>query len=183
MRTRNFVLAALLAVCCLQSGAQTLIYATGENTAATDLPDDPGQEALPLAQPEPVPATGVPVRFEAHSQSRVGDILTLTSDVVVHYKDYILRADKVVYNQSTSELEAEGHLQVSGGPNDVLINASHGDMRLNMHTARFYDVNGSVGVRSAEPHDRLFHGQPVPFFRQSSAPNRRRQFTASSTAP
>jgi len=51
-----------------------------------------------------------------------------------HYQDYILRADKVVYHQSTSELEADGHLQVSGGPNSVLINATHGDMRLNMHT-------------------------------------------------
>jgi LPS-assembly protein len=148
MRFRNFVLVALLAVCCLQPGAQTLTNATGEATAATDLPDDPGQEALPLAQPESEPATGVPVQFEALRQSRVGNILTLTGDVVVHYKDYILRADKAVYNQSTTELEAEGHLQVEGGPDDVLINASHGEMRLNMHTARFYDVNGSIGVRS-----------------------------------
>jgi LPS-assembly protein len=148
MRSRNLVLIALLVLCCLQSGAQTLTNATGEATANTDLPDDPGQEALPLAQPEPEPASGVPVQFEAQRQSRVGDILTLTGDVVVHYKDYILRADKAVYNQSTTELEAEGHLQVAGGPDDVFINASHGEMRLNMHTARFYDVNGSIGVRS-----------------------------------
>jgi LPS-assembly protein len=31
----------------------------------------------------------------------------------------------------------------------VLINADHGDMLLNLHTARFYQVNGSQGVRSA----------------------------------
>jgi LPS-assembly protein len=46
-------------------------------------------------------------------------------------------------------LEAEGHLQVSGGPEDVFIEASHGDMRLDMHTARFYNVSGSMGVRRA----------------------------------
>jgi LPS-assembly protein len=149
MRSRSLVLIALFVLCCLQSGAQTIINATANATPSADLPDDPGQEALPLAQPEPAPNTGVPVQFEAQRQSRVGDILTLTGDVVVHYKDYILRADKAVYNQSTTELEAEGHLQVAGGPDDVLINASHGEMRLNMHTARFYDVNGSVGVRSA----------------------------------
>jgi LPS-assembly protein len=149
MRSRNLVLIALLALCCLQLGAQTLTNATGDATLSADLPDDPGQEALPLAQPEPQPATGVPVQLEAQRQSRVGDVLTLAGDVVVHYKDYILRADKAVYNQSTTELEAEGHVQVAGGPDDVLINASHGEMRLNMHTARFYDVNGSVGVRSA----------------------------------
>src|SRR5580658_9096802 len=105
MRSRNFVLVALLAVCCLQLSAQTLTNATDDATSAHDLPDDPGQEALPLAQPEPLSVTGVPVQFEAQRQSRVGDILTLTGDVVVHYKDYILRADKAVYNQSTTELE------------------------------------------------------------------------------
>jgi LPS-assembly protein len=149
MRSRNFVLIPLLALCCLQPGAQTLTNATADAALSPDLPDDPGQEALPLAQPEPMPATGVPVQLEAQRQSRAGDILTLTGDVVVHYKDYILRADKAVYDQSTTELEAEGHLQVVGGPDDVFISASHGQMRLNMHTARFYDVIGSVGVRSA----------------------------------
>jgi LPS-assembly protein len=149
MRSRNLILIALLALCCLHPGAQTLTNATANPALSPDIPDDPGQEALPLAQPEPEPETGVPVQLEAQSQSRVGDFLTLTGDVVVHYKDYVLRADKAVYNQSTTELEAEGHLQVAGGPDDVLINGSHGEMRLNMHTARFYDVSGSVGVRSA----------------------------------
>jgi LPS-assembly protein len=113
------------------------------------LPDDPGQEVLPIAQPEPAPPTGVPVQWDAGHQHWVGDVLTLTGDVVVYYRDYVLHADKIIYHQSTTELEAEGHLQVAGGPNDVLINASHGEMRLNMHTGRFYDVNGSQGVRPA----------------------------------
>jgi LPS-assembly protein len=115
---------------------------------SSSLPDDPSQEILPIAQPEPVPASGVPVEWEAKNQSRVGDTWTLTGDVVVHYRGYILRADKVVYHQSTTELEAEGNLQVSGGPNDVLIHASYGDMRLNLHTARYFNVHGSQGVRT-----------------------------------
>ncbi|MGO9317715.1 MAG: LPS-assembly protein LptD [Terracidiphilus sp.] len=112
------------------------------------LPNDPGQEILPIAQPEPGPSSGVPVTWEAQHQSRVGNTWTLTGEVVVHYRDYILRADKVVYDQSTTELDAEGHLQVSGGPNDVLINADYGNMRLNMHTARYFSVHGSQGVRT-----------------------------------
>jgi LPS-assembly protein len=112
------------------------------------LPDDPGQEMVPMAKPEPAPATGTLVEWEAKRQEWVGETLTLTGDVVVYYQDYVIRADNVVYNRKTTELEADGHLQLSGGPNDVLINASHGDMRLNMHTARFYDVNGSQGVRT-----------------------------------
>jgi LPS-assembly protein len=114
--------------------------------AAAPLPDDPGQEALPIAQPEPLPTTGVPVQWKADREIWIGHTATLYGVEDFHYRDYVIRADKVVYNQETSELEAEGHLQVSGGPQDVVLAASHGDMRLNMHTARFYDVTGTAGV-------------------------------------
>jgi len=164
MRSRNLVCITLLAVCHLRLGAQTAPVLTNpvpspqsETSSATDsqtapgsdaLPDDPSQELVPLAKPEPAPATGTPVEWEAKRQEWQGDTLTLTGDVVVHYEDYILRADSVVYNQKTTELEADGNLQLTGGPDDVLIKATHGDMRLNMHTARFYDVSGSQGVRT-----------------------------------
>jgi LPS-assembly protein len=162
MRPRNLVFITLLTLCHLQLGAQTLTnglpmppqdpagaVAPAADNPAKQLPDDPGQEALPVAEPEPAPATGVPVQWEAQRQNWAGDTLTLSGDVVFRYRDYVLRADKVIYHRSTSELDAEGHLQVAGGPTDVLINASHGDMRLNMHTARFYNVSGSQGVRMA----------------------------------
>ena len=148
----------MLALCHLQIRGQALTNAappaSQENGAssaaevAAPLPDDPGQEILPVAQPEPAPATGVPVEWEAQRQSRVGDTWTLSGEVVVHYRGYILRADKVIYHQDTTVLEAEGNLQLAGGPEDVLINATRGDMRLNMHTARFYNVHGSQGVRT-----------------------------------
>ena len=160
MHPRNFLFITLLALCHPLVRGQALTNAlppaeqqsTGaENTANQNsdasLPDDPGQEILPVATPEPAAATGVPVRWEADTQTRVGDVWTLSGRVVVHYRNYILRADKVIYHQSTSELEAEGHLQVTGGDEDVYIEASHGDMRLDMHTARYYDVTGSAGVR------------------------------------
>jgi LPS-assembly protein len=160
MRPRTFVIITLLAACGLSVGGQGLSngltpaepaasVGTQQSQAQTQLPDDPDQEMIPVAQPEPTPATGTPIEWQAQNQSRVGDVWTLSGNVIVHYRNYVLRADNIVYHQSTSELEADGHLQVAGGPNDVLINASHGDMRLNMHTARFYDVNGSQGVRRA----------------------------------
>jgi LPS-assembly protein len=164
MCPRNLVFITLLAVCHLRLGAQTAPVLTNaipssqsETSVATEsvaspfsdaLPDDPGQELVPLAKPEPAPATGTPVEWQAKRQEWADDTLTLTGDVVVHYEDYVLHAESVVYNRKTTELEADGHLQLSGGPNDVLINATHGDMRLNMHTARFYDVSGSQGVRT-----------------------------------
>lgn len=161
MLPRTFVFITLLTLCHLQLAGQILTNAlppaqrpsSGEKATQgaldSQLPDDPGQEAIPVAKPEPMPAGGVPFRGEADEQKWVGETYTLSGGVVVYYRDYIIHADKIIYHRDTTELEAEGNLQVTGGPNDVFITASHGDMRLNMHTARFYDVTGSMGVRSA----------------------------------
>jgi LPS-assembly protein len=173
MRPRNLWFITIVLLCHLQLQGQALTNAAppaeqeGGRTGAPQsaaagnsspdgpgaglspaLPDDPGQEILPVAQPEAAPAAGVPVQWEAQNQTRVGDTWTLTGGVVVHYRTYVLHADKVVYHQSTTELEAESNLQLAGGPNDVLINASRGEMRLNAHTARFFNVHGSQGVRT-----------------------------------
>lgn len=102
---------------------------------------------MPVAVPEPQPAQGVPAVTTALRQSYAGDVWTGTGEVQVDYRDYTIRADKVTYNRVTTELAAEGHLQITGGPEDISITASHGEMRLNAHTARFYDVMGTIGVR------------------------------------
>jgi LPS-assembly protein len=174
MHPRNFVFITLLALCHPLLRGQVLTNAlppadeqsvSTRNPANTSsdasLPDDPGQEVLPVAVPEPAAATGVPVRWEAQTQTRVGDTWTLNGQVVVHYRNYVLHADKVIFHQSTSELEAEGHLQVTGGDEDVYVEASHGDMRLDMHTARFFDVNGSLGVRRSG--NQLVYSTTNPF--------------------
>lgn len=161
MHPRNFVFITLLALCHPQLRGQILTNALppdvgaspgSENTApASDatLPDDPGQEVLPVAEPEPASPQGVPFRVVADHQAWINRTWTGTGRVEFHYHDYVLRADKVTYNLDTTELEAEGHLHLTGGPEDVDIEGSHGDMRLALHTARFFDVTGSMGVRRA----------------------------------
>ena len=152
LRGQALTNAALPATQDANRAGTTATNGSGQSGAGAELspslPDDPGQEILPIAQPEPIPPSGVPVEWEAERQTRVGNTWTLTGGVVVHYRDYILHADKVVYDQSTTELDADGHLQVAGGPNDVLLYADYGDMRLNMHTARYFSVHGSQGVRT-----------------------------------
>jgi LPS-assembly protein len=168
MRPRNLVFITLLALCHSQLKGQALTNALPpptqpSSTAAnadtqspsSSLPDDPGQEflpvqeILPVAQPEPAPVSGIPVEAAADSQTWVGNVWTGIGNVELHYRDYILRADRVIYDRSTTEVQAEGHVRVTGGPNDVLINADHGDMLINLHTSRFYQVSGSQGVRNA----------------------------------
>jgi len=162
MRPRCLVFITMLALCHLQMRGQALTNAAPpaapeavqaaepglDSPASSALPDDPSQQILPVAQPEAIPETGYPVELSADHQSWAGNVWTGAGRVEVHYRDYVLRADKVVYHQSTTELEAEGNLQVTGGANDIHINADHGDMRLNMHTARFFNVHGSQGVRN-----------------------------------
>ena len=131
-------------------------------TLGRPFPDDPGQEALPVAQPEPIPPTGTAGVVEVPiAETWVGHTATLYGVTDFRYRDYVLRADKVVYNQETPELQAEGHLQMSGGPQDIVLTASRGDMRLNMHTARFYDVTGTTGVRRAGR--AVVYSTPTPF--------------------
>jgi LPS-assembly protein len=144
------LLAPLLALCPMHVGGQTPPATTAPATTLSpdQLPDDPSQELLPIAQPEPAPQTGVPVQLAAGTQTLVGNVWTGTGGVVVHYRDYILSADKVVYDRSTTDLEADGHVQVRGGPDDVLINADRGEMRLDVHTARYFKVTGTIGVHT-----------------------------------
>ncbi len=162
MHPRNFVFITLLALCHPQLRGQMLTnalpFANQQNSAPSHsadaeqksaLPDAPDTELLPVAKPEPATTSGTPIRWEAEHQLHEGDTWTLLGQVVVRYEDYIFRADKVVYYQSTSELDADGHLQVTGGPDDAEIEASHGDVQLNLHTARFFNVTGSIGVRRA----------------------------------
>jgi LPS-assembly protein len=103
---------------------------------------------LPIAVPEPQPSTGVPVQIEALTQTRAGELWTLAGNVVIHYRGYVIRAGKITYDQTTSEMQAEGQLEITGGPYDVLIRASHGEMNLKDHTGHFYNVTGSEGVRT-----------------------------------
>ena len=162
MHPRTFVFITLLALCHPQVRGQVLTNALppqiSQNQGAQpdrissrrdQLPDDPDQQLLPVAEPEPAPAAGVPVTWTAGLQTWAGDTVTLNGGAEFHYRDYVIRADTVVYNRVTTELTAEGHLQVMGGPEDVYITATKGDMRLNEHTGEFFNVNGSMGVRRA----------------------------------
>ncbi|MGA9670771.1 MAG: LPS assembly protein LptD [Terracidiphilus sp.] len=139
------MLIAFLALSNLHLRGQT---PTDAQSAPQPLPDDPSQEILPIAQPEPEAATGVPVRWSADRQTWMGDTATLYGVEEFHYRDYVLSADKVAYNRSTTELRADGHVRIAGGPDDILMNADRADMVLNIHIARFYNVNGTMGVRT-----------------------------------
>ncbi len=161
MRPRTFLFITALVLCHTFTMGQTLTNALPSAQSETrlqneasqgvpaELPDDPGQEAMPVAQPQPGQTAGVPVRWKADRQTWAGKIATLYGVTEFHYRDYILSADKVTYNQDTTEANVEGHIHLTGGPEDIDIAAASGTLLLNEHTARFFDVTGTMGIRSA----------------------------------
>jgi LPS-assembly protein len=124
---------------------QVTIQATPE----TSLPDAPGSVQYPTAEVMPPEDDRTTVVIESTGpQTKVGNRYTLDDDVVITYRDRIVKADHIEYDTDTGELIANGHLHVTGGANHEDIVASHGTLNLNKQTGRFYDVTGSVGLKS-----------------------------------
>lgn len=119
-----------------------------QSTPDAPLVLDADGHPIPVAVPVPATPSGKPVHVEAAEQQINGHNYTLTGEVTIEYRDYTLRADKVNYNQDTGDIEADGHLQVDG-PGDVHIQADHGTVNVDIDSGRFYQVIGSVGMRTA----------------------------------
>jgi LPS-assembly protein len=127
-------------------------------------PDSPEENSYPIAEVAPPPPTGQPLKFEYDHLEKHGDIFTLTGHVVIYYKDYVLRADKAVFNRKTSDATAQGNVELTGGPDDEIIHADHGNMNLNRDTGHFYGVLGTIGARSTGPNKRkLLYTTTNPF--------------------
>lgn len=87
------------------------------------------------------------VVFESIRQSSNGDSTLLEGDVHIQYGDYSVEADRIAYNEATGDLEATGHIHIHGASNTESISASRATLNIRSETGRFYDVQGSVGVR------------------------------------
>jgi LPS-assembly protein len=115
---------------------------TQPTAPAEALPDAPG---YPVARP--LAASGETATIESDTQTRNGTVYAATGNVVLHYKDYVLRADKLSYDSASGAVTAEGHLQVSGGEDHEEIHATRGELNLHAQTGHFYDVAGSFEAR------------------------------------
>jgi LPS-assembly protein len=125
------------------------IQADSSPSTNGDLPDGPGREKIPIAKVIPGPRQETPVTIDSDRQSEVNGRYVLDGSVEIHYDDRVLQADHVIYDSKTGDVTATGHLLVTGGPNDERIHASHGTLNVKTQTGRFYDVDGSVGVKKA----------------------------------
>jgi LPS-assembly protein len=135
---------------------------TTQATPPMSLPDSPGAVQYPAAEVIPAEDDRTAVSIESDTQSKTGSNYVLDGGVVIKYHDRVIQADHIEYDTETGELEANGHLHVSGGPNHEDITASHGTMNLNLQTGRFYDVTGSVGLKNGG-HSTTTYANSNPF--------------------
>jgi LPS-assembly protein len=184
MRIRTFLFITALMLCHLKLRPQTLTkqfpsaatgsaaagraepsLASAQNppsaaSASESLPDAPD---YPIAEVVPAPLSGVPVRIAADQQEKHGSIYTLTGEVRIDYKDYILTADKVAFNEETGDAEADGHVRLEGKRNNELILADHGKLNFDLETGRFENVTGSVGRQPSASKRKLLYTTANPF--------------------
>ena len=131
--------------------------------SAPDVPDLPDGPDLPVARLVPDDAGTVPVSLDSDTQTKMGSVYTLDGNVVIHYRDRVVEADHIEYDENTDELTATGHLHVKGGKNHEEMRASHGMVNLKTQLGRFYDVTGSVGVKAAGKRVMYVSGNPFLF--------------------
>ena len=146
---------SIIAILCghLYLSAQSVPGEAPPATQSSSLPDAPQSPAddlssIPRATPLPPDKTPEHAVLESDTQTKQDDTYTLTGDVEIDYRDHVLRADRMSYNAATGDILAEGHVRLTGGDNEESIEASHGSYNLKTQTGRFYDVNGSVQVRT-----------------------------------
>lgn len=99
----------------------------------------------------------------ALQQEKDGDVYKLRGNAEIHYRNYILRADELVYDSNSGEATATGHFTLDGGPNDDHIRASHGSYNLTAETGRFYDVTATTGLRLTSTRAILTSSAPFSF--------------------
>jgi LPS-assembly protein len=143
---------------------------------ATALPDDPshvsshvssqapGQTAYPTARIVTPPQDPDPVDiFSTGPQTYQGGVYVLDKDVVITYKDRRVQADHIEYDTNTGDLTLSGRVVVTKQATQERIAASHGTYNLRTETGRFYDVDGSYGIKATPSQRRVVYTTTSPF--------------------
>ncbi len=138
----------LLAAIGIQLHAQGVTATAPVQTQDNVLPNDPSAPAeYPIAAEVPAANAEHLTTAQDHLAYR-GNHLILDGNVVIVDGPNHVEADHIDYDRDTGDLEASGHLRLRGSKAAEQISASHGTLNLRESTGRFYDVTGSVGLRT-----------------------------------
>ncbi len=115
----------------------------------------------------PRPAINVPlgrneVLIRADEQEKNQDIYKVRGHVEIRFRTYILHCDEAVYDSTTGQITATGHVVFDGGPHDEHLVGTRAIYDVSRDTGTFYNVTGSTGVRVKSA--MMFLTSSTPFF-------------------
>jgi LPS-assembly protein len=137
-----------------------LLLGPGIVTSQTPPPAPPVFSTLSAAPASP---SEEEVTIHAVQQEYAKPLYKLRGEAEVHYRNYILYADEITYDESTGATELEGHVVLDGGPYDEHVQASHGSYNVKTQAGKFYDVVGTAGFRLQRSHSVLTNSNPFAF--------------------
>ena len=91
--------------------------------------------------------SGEEVTIKAVTQEVQRKVYKLRGDVEIDYRNYVLRADEITYDQESGDVNATGKVVLDGGPHDLHIEASRATYNIENENGKFYDVLGTIGAR------------------------------------
>jgi LPS-assembly protein len=144
MTSRTRLLTTALVVCHL---LVVLPVVTSQLRAEGNTPEAPGEQVI----------------IQARQQEKSGSVYHLRGEVVIRFRNLVLRGDEVTYDSASGEITAQGHLVVDGGPHDEHIEASHATYNVRRDAGKFYDVKGTTGARFGGRHVLLTSSNPFAF--------------------
>ena len=168
LRTRFLITALFLCHQLLSHGLvtrQLLADSEGIPTASPQVAENKSsekQQTTPCAAEAKTQSLDA-VTICALQQEKDGDVYKLHGSGEIHYRDYVLRADEIVYNSDTGEVTASGNFRLDGGPTDDHLKASHGTYNVIAETGVFYDVTATTGMRLTESRAILTSAAPFAF--------------------
>src|SRR5712691_12964588 len=166
LRNRFVITAAVLCHLLLASTLVTSQLPPVNAAVEAPRPHSPSEESVTVQTPCARAAAAQRERGEVNTicaiqQEEQGSVYKLHGAVEIYYGSYVLRADEATYNSDTKEATATGHFALDGGPSDDHIRASHGTYNLELETGRFYDVDGTTGLRFRD--NRVILTSTAPF--------------------
>ncbi len=138
-----------------------LLLTNGLRAHAQDLP--------PLsADGPPQPASyskgqGEEATIRAVSQEKHGDVWTLRGNAEIDYKDLILHADQITYNDATGDAVATGNVTLDGGLYSEHIVGTVAEYNVRTETGKLYDAAGTTGIRMKGKNMTLITSNPFAF--------------------
>jgi LPS-assembly protein len=149
----NRLVIMLLALVLVTSGALAQLVTFAAASA-------PAQSPLPPPQLSP-PHQREAADIKADHWEKKADLYTLRGNAEVRFRGWTITADEMTYDEASGDVNATGHVDITGGPHDEHIQATHGLYNVNSETGRFEHVTGTTGMRIRS--GRMVLTSPNPF--------------------